>query len=66
MVCQSIEPETKFILVVMKIQVEVNRKTTLKHFCLYLIDLNDAVCHILDPDQDAEMKTHQKVNISMT
>jgi hypothetical protein len=65
MVCRSIETETKFILVVMKIQVAVNKNTTLEHFCLYLIDLKDAVCHILDPDQDAEMKTHKKVNISM-
>jgi hypothetical protein len=50
---------------VMKIQVAVNKNTTLEHFCLYLIDLKDAVCHILDPDPDAEMKTHKKVNISM-
>ena len=30
-----------------------------------LLNLNYAVCHILDPDQDAEMKTHMKVSISM-
>ena len=65
MECRSLAPDTKFVVVGMKIQVQVNENTTLEHFCLYLVDVMDAVCHILDPDVDAQMTTHKKVRITM-
>ena len=58
-------PIQSFVVVVMKIQVAVNKNTKLDDFCLYLVNVMDAVCHILDPDVDAQMKTHNMVRITM-